>query len=256
MAVFADHTNKMNRLFLPVLVLALAGLSCAEVGVVVELPNGSIIPRCVSVPDGSSAYRILRSTGLETEWSDDGPWGRALCKIEGVGSEPVGTACSDWNSYWAFSLSLNRSDGWTCHSPVGFTAGGCWNRDYRTPSYEGHYCARDGDVLGFHFTDNFPSGYPEFLSFADICGEKPNRGPVQKKILQSSRPFWRRYAEDCGIEYTDRIPPQNLARRCREHRAEQQKAEEFSQKNNTDIIAEGFGGSSLRGVEYDTTPKS
>lgn len=213
----------MKKIAIPMMLLALAGLAQADVGVLVEL-DGEAYTECVDVPDGTSAYDILQKTSLEIGWSDSGSWGRALCMIEGVGSEPAGTACSDWNSYWAMSLALGGDDGWTAHSPVGFDAGGCWNRDYETPSYDGHYCAKDGDVIGFHYTNEFPSGYPEFAGFEEICAaEKGKEGPKDKKILMSSRPFWRAYCEMCGIEYDDTVPAQTLRQRCveRQERGEE-----------------------------------
>jgi hypothetical protein len=144
-------------------------------------------------------------------------WGRALCKIDGIGSDPVGDACSDWSSYWAFSLSLDRDNGWTTHSPVGFTAGSCWNRDYETPSYDGHYCAQDGDVIGLHYTNAFPSGHPDFESFASICEpEEEYTGPIRKTLLMSSRPYWKEYCENCGIPYDQTMYPQNLRNLCEE----------------------------------------
>jgi len=240
----------MNKLILPVLVLALVRLSCAEVGVVVEFPNGTQHTECIDIGDGSSAYKIMKRASIETVWTDDGMWGRALCMIDDVGSDPAGTSCSDWSSYWAFSLALDRDSGWTTHSPVGSTAGDCWNRDYTTPSYDGHYCARDGDVLGYHFTDQFPSGYPRFFGFEDICGKEPKRGVVKKKQLMSSRPYWKQYAEDCGIDYTDRIPAQNLVKLCRDHKAEQ-----LLLNNDSEMVAEDLSAEPLKRVDYDYRPK-
>jgi len=47
--------------------------------------------------------------------------------------------------------------------------------------------------------------------------QAPKRLP--QKLLRSSRPYYQRYAKDCGIEYTNKLPPQNLRALCREHRA-------------------------------------
>ncbi len=204
-------------------IFALALLSAsavADVGLVVEFPDGSVHTECVEVSDGASAYSILKSSGLESGWSSSSEWGHALCMINGVGSAPAGDACSDWSSYWAFSLALDGDGGWTAHSPVGYDAGGCWNRDYETPSYDGHYCAQDGDVLGFHFTDEFPSGHPEFSSFGEICTKQDDAGPVRKTLLMTSRPFWKSYTGKCGIPYDETLAPQNIVRMCKDKMAQ------------------------------------
>jgi hypothetical protein len=253
----------MKKLVFLLCFLALMSFASAKVGVVVEFPNGTVYTECVSVSDGKSAYDILGKSSLDSDWTDDGMWGRALCMIDGVGSEPSGDACSDWSSYWAFSLSLDGDNGWTTHSPVGFTAGGCWNRDYETPSYDGHYCAQGGDVIGFEYTDDFPSGYPKFRSFAEICPEKEKeKGPRQKQILRSSRPYWKKFAADCGIVYNESLAPQTLRRLCDEnlrainYAAEPGSALEENATNGT--AASGSAESnepSLRPLAYDYKPK-
>jgi|GEM_PF-2728404 len=141
---------------------------CADVAVVVEFPDGCVRTDCVSISDGSSGYSVIQRSDFDALWSDEGPWGRGLCKINDIGTEKQGANC-EWTSYyWAFSLALDGDGSWTMHSPVGHTAGDCWDRD--PASFEGHYCAQDGDVLGYEFTNEFPSGYPRFVSFDQICG--------------------------------------------------------------------------------------
>lgn len=190
----------------------------ADVGVIIEFPDGHSIAKCVRISDGYNPYQILNELSLQTKWSDDGSFGRALCMVEGIGSEPNGQSCSDWSSYWAFSLSLDGGASWTAHSPVGSTGGDCWNRDYKTPSYDGHYCSKDGDILGYHYTGDFPSGYPTFISFEDLCDQEKDSHVVEKKIIKSSRPFWENFAKVCGIEYVETVPPQSLAQKCYEKR--------------------------------------
>jgi hypothetical protein len=219
----------MKKLILLTAIFAMLPLALADVGVIAEFPNGTVYSDCVKVSDGKNVYQILQETDLDAGWSDDGMWGRALCMINGVGSEPSGDACSDWSSYWAFSLSLDTDNDWTAHSPVGFTAGSCWNRDHETPSYDGHYCAKDGDVIGLHYTDDFPSGYPEFISFEALCAKEEKTGPIEKQLLMSSRPFWKRYCEDCGITYDETLAPQTLRRLCDE------------KKNQTNYTTEELG---------------
>jgi len=195
------------------LIILLIGCASAKVGVLVEFPGGDLYIDCVDISENSSAYSILQKTSLELDWTNDGAWGRALCKIDDTGSDPAGDSCSDWSSYWAFSLSLNKDSSWTTHAPVGFTMGGCWNRDYTTPSYDGHYCAQDGDVIGLHYTNSFPSGYPEFKSFYSICEESPPR--KDRVILRSSLKYWTEYALSCGLEFDRTTSPQNIRYLCR-----------------------------------------
>jgi len=178
--------------------------------------------------------------------------------INGIGSDPAGDACSDWSSYWAFSLSLDRDGGWTTHSPVGFTAGSCWNRDYETPSYDGHYCAQEGDVIGLHYTNEFPSGHPDFESFASLCEpEEEYIGPLRKVLLMSSRPYWKEYCESCGIPYDQTLPPQTLRKICEEKLAKTNTTlnttgsinNETSQTNTTNSTPR------LGKIDYTYTPK-
>lgn len=228
----------------------LAGFASADIGLLVEFPNGTVYTECISVSEGANAYQIFKKTDLEMDWSDDGVWGRALCMIDGIGSSPAGDGCADWSSYWSFSLAMDKDNSWTTHTPVGFTAGGCWNRDYETPSFDGHYCAKDGDVLGFEYTDDFPSGYPKFASFDEICPKTKETDAKKRRILRSSAPYWRRYATECGIEYSDYITPQNLIKKCEDRKAE-------LVLNNTTVIAEGFSNTpKAEGMIYvDYSPK-
>jgi hypothetical protein len=197
----------------------LLGENAADVGVVVEFPNGTVYTQCVEISDGESAYRLLRETELDIDWSGKGAWGRALCMINGVGDDVVGDGC-DWGSdYWGFYLALDNGTSWD-YSPVGFDMGDCWNREF--DSFSGHYCAQDGDMVGFAY-----GGFgtkPDFRKFTQVCRnpkEDGNPHLVKKRILMSSRPFWKNYAAECGIEYTDRLPAQNLVRRCKQKLAKE-----------------------------------
>ncbi|MBN2517582.1 MAG: hypothetical protein JXB14_01935 [Candidatus Altiarchaeota archaeon] len=138
----------------------------ASVGVVVELPNGTVLTKCVDVANGKSAYDVLQKTRFAIGWG--GPhslYGHALCEIEGFGSEPTPDGCAPpWDNYWGFQLALSGASSWS-YSPVGFDQGGCWNRDFS--SFDGHYCAMEGDVLGFAY-GSFGT-IPSFHSFRELC---------------------------------------------------------------------------------------
>ncbi len=135
----------------------------ANIGIVVEFPDSKIITECVNVPDNSDGYKLLQKTSLDIGWSEESTFGHALCEINNVGEDVKGTGC-DWGSeYWAFLIS-GGSD-WE-YSPVGFDAGdSCWNGGLS--SYDGHYCAKDKDVLGFA---HGPWGArPDFYTYDEIC---------------------------------------------------------------------------------------
>jgi hypothetical protein len=154
----------MRHTFLALLIAVLLGGAAADVGVVVELPDGTVYTECVDVSDGSSAYSVMQKTDLDLEWSEEGQYGRMLCMINGVGDPVAGTMCGYSGSYWGFQLALGSASSWH-YSPVGFGAGDCWDRDFE--SFEGHYCAQHGDVLGFAY-----GGFgaePEFFGFDEIC---------------------------------------------------------------------------------------
>lgn len=212
----------MKIIILLLLVLALSALACADVGVVVEFPNGTIHSKCADASDGRSAYDILERTDLDIDWSGDGTYGRALCMINGVGDPVSGDACAWGSDYWGFYLSLNGTS-WD-YSPVGFTAGGCWNRD--SESFDGHYCAQDGDTIGLAY-----GGYgtkPKSMDFEDVCMEDSQEVKKPKKvILRSSRPFWESYCNSFGIKFDATLPPQNLRKLGEEKKAEYY-AREFS----------------------------
>ncbi len=146
---------------LHVLLLSIPSLS--DVGVVVTYPSGEVHTECVHVPDGVSGERVLNLTSLSITWSEAGEFGRALCRIGSIGDPPSGSSCAWGNNYWAFYLSINGSK-WS-YSPVGFSGGGCWNRDFS--SFAGHYCSNDGDVIGLAYG---PYGTkPTFIEYQKIC---------------------------------------------------------------------------------------
>jgi|GEM_PF-3473284 len=247
----------MNKGIILFLFIASIILASADVGLVVQFPNGTIYTDCMRSFDGKSAYNLLEKTDMNILWSPDSPFGRMLCKIDDIGDDVGPDGYCEWSgSYWAFSLSLGRDNGWTMHSPVGFTAGGCWNRE--EDSFDGHYCSKDGDVIGLEYTDDFPSGYPRFFDFDELCPLEKS-GPIKKSILMSSRPFWRQYSEECGIEYDETLSPQDLRKICDEKKANQSGAGfdnlSIAQQNNSlgGTVAKEF--SLLKKISFDFNPK-
>jgi hypothetical protein len=129
--------------------------SAADVGIVVEFPDGSVKTDCVSVAASASGYDILQQSTFDIGWSDSGAFGRSLCKINGVGDEISGAACVwDPDLSWAFyTLNTNSWD----YSLVGLDT----------------YSAVDKAVLGFvrsgfDFLWN-PTEEPPVKTYEQVC---------------------------------------------------------------------------------------
>lgn len=134
--------------------LLLASAACAtHVGVVVEFPNGALYTECVSVERASDAYEILQGTGLAPTWIQHPIYGHGLCSLLDVGCQE-GCACK--SEYWNFYTK--RKGGEWQYSAVGFDGGS---------SCREHYCAREGDMLGFTF--NSDGKRPRKISFEEVC---------------------------------------------------------------------------------------
>ncbi len=137
--------KKISYFFVFVFLAATA--SAANVCVVVDYNNGNVKSECVDISEDSNGYDTLEATSFNIEWSDESLWGHALCKIDNIGNDVQGTGCEWTDNYWSFNQIIDRE--WK-HLPIGFDAGTeCWNGDMS--SWDGHYCAKDNDVLGLVF---------------------------------------------------------------------------------------------------------
>ena len=130
-------------------------VDAANVGIVVEFPDGSVKTDCVPFGDSASGYDILQQSIFNVGWSDPGLYGRSLCKIDGVGDEVSGTVCVwDPNLFWAFYILDGSS--WQMAS-VGTES----------------YVAVDKDVLGFVRSgfDAFfnPTEEPPVKTYEQVC---------------------------------------------------------------------------------------
>ncbi len=168
--------GKTTSYGLIILILA-ASASAAKVGVYVEFPDGGSYSECVDVTEGIDGYQVMQATDLGLMWG--GPhalYGHSLCKIEGEGTETTPTGCEFTGEYWNLWI-IKSGSSWTS-MPVGYDGGDtCWNReDY---SWDGHYCAVDGDVLGFAFGEW--NTKPGRVEYGDIC--KPAGGGIGKKFF-------------------------------------------------------------------------
>ncbi len=126
--------------------LCIAAVSAAEVCIVVQMEDDKAEGDCLNVAEGTSGFELLEQSDLDFTWSDEGAFGRALCKIEGKGDNVIGTSCAWGSNYWGFYII---NDGEWAYMPVGFSGGNCWNKDLE--SFSGHYCAEDDDVIGFRY---------------------------------------------------------------------------------------------------------
>ena len=159
--------NKKN-LFLAIFIFILLAADfagAANIALIVGLPNGTAIERCVNAEPNTDGYRIFQMSGIKSSWSYSVGLGHFLSAVEGYGS-----SASD--GYWSFFIYDKNSQQWKV-SPVGSDGGACWNGDYS--SYSGHYCGVNGDIIGWvrttwNSTTFTPDSQPQFSEFQSICG--------------------------------------------------------------------------------------
>lgn len=147
-------------------------VGAVRVAVFVDIPDQDTFTKCLSVDSDTNGYEILEKTGLDIEWSTPGPWGHALCSIEGIGCPSSNCFFCDASAggtiYWNFYIKESEKDSWS-YSPVGFDGG---------TSCSEHYCAKEGDALGFAYG---PYGTkPGSYSFNDICPSKKGERGIEE----------------------------------------------------------------------------
>jgi hypothetical protein len=129
------------------MVLMIQLVNAAEVCVVADYGNGEADSECVEIDEDKSGYELIEEMGWDLLWSPASAYGRMICKINDEGTDVSGQYCEYNGDFW--NLVLNRDGEWL-HLPIGLDAsGGCWNYDMN--SWSGHYCTKDGDVLGLAF---------------------------------------------------------------------------------------------------------
>jgi hypothetical protein len=184
----------MKAILIAIALLAALAVAQADVGVVVQFPDGEVYTKCVKVEEDISGGAIMERTTLPLGWHPD--WDGFICSIRGIGS------CDSWDPTWIFSQMSLGDSSWT-ESMVGIGA----------PSVEdcsSIYCSRDGDLIGWAF-GTYGSAKPPNIPFEEICPPKAAR---TRAISRISEPFWKKYCEECGIEYDYTIPPQSLSLMC------------------------------------------
>lgn len=130
-----------------------------DVGFVIQYPDGTVDRGCLNLPEDDNGYNLLAATGINLTWHDSGPaLGHGLCAIDGVGCPQENCWCTD--KYWGFYIRKTGEADWT-YSAVGFDGG---------TSCSEHYCAKEGDVVGFAY--GAYGTKPQSFSFSDVCAGK------------------------------------------------------------------------------------
>jgi len=157
-------------------IILIALMTCAQadrIALVIDFPGNVTYTECIEVTNGTDGYDTLNMAGVSLSWGGPHPiYGHSLCKINGIGNEPNAEGCEWGDKSWAYKIIKKGSYSWS-DMPVGHDGGeDCWDR---TPtSWSGHYCARDGDVIGYVWGSYDPNTWAapdmrERLSFSEIC---------------------------------------------------------------------------------------
>ncbi len=145
-------------------ILVIPFVAADNVGVVIDFPDGSKHIECLEADESDSGYELLNKLSLSTLWAGPGSFGHQLCQVNGIGDQLAGNACSFSGEYWRFLSLIDNS--WE-YLPVGFDGGSsCWNNDLS--SFDGHYCATEGDVIALSYGE-FADPRPTTYSFNEIC---------------------------------------------------------------------------------------
>jgi hypothetical protein len=161
-------------------------VNAAEVCVVVDYKGDKPDSKCVDIDEGEDGYKLMEETKWDLLWSPESAFGRMLCKINDEGTDISGQYCEYSGEFW--NIVLNRNGEWL-HMPVGLDApGGCWN--YNINSWEGHYCTKNGDVLGFAFGSegSEPEMFKVNISDIYVDGEKLSDKKVRRGKIEEVFP--------------------------------------------------------------------
>jgi hypothetical protein len=177
----------MKSLLNWIAILAVLPVCYADhVGVFISFPDDTVYAECVDLQGGSRGFELLDKTQLDVVWAGPTSFGHQLCMIEGVGDEVSGDVCSYDGEYWGLFL---RSGGSWGYMPVGFDGGDeCWNMDLE--SYDGHYCARQGDLVGLSYGEFGEE--PDDVEYGDVCR------PLQLKRVRTYVDDERQNADEEG----------------------------------------------------------
>jgi hypothetical protein len=157
----------LKKFFVNTLLLVLLSnvVSAANIGIIVEFEDGSVMTECVNVADNTQGYDVVERAVFDILWSPESIFGQLICRIEGEGTDVKGNFCEFFGDFWNFNILKGGDNEWM-HSPVGHNGpGGCWNR--KETSFAGHYCAVDRDVLGYKFGPGAEE--PPFRAYGQVC---------------------------------------------------------------------------------------
>ena len=152
------------------LVLMIQLVNAAEVCIVAYYGAEGADSECFEIDEGKIGYELIEETNWDLLWSPVSAFGRMVCKINDIGTDVSGQYCEYNGDFW--NLVLNRDGKWL-HLPIGLDApGGCWNYDMN--SWSGHYCTKEGDVLGLAFgpAGSEPEMFNVNISKIYVDGEK------------------------------------------------------------------------------------
>ncbi len=156
---------KKILVFLGVILTMINAAYAADVGIIVELEDGSVKTDCISAEEGTDGYELLQNSNFDILWSPESAFGQLICKIDGEGTNAQGSFCEYFGKFWNFNIQSYGENSWI-HSPVGHNGpGGCWNR--KENSFAGHYCALDKDVIGYKFGEGAEG--PPLRTFKQVC---------------------------------------------------------------------------------------
>lgn len=163
-----------------IIALAATHVSAARVGVLVNFPDGTVKTACVEPADNENGYDVMQKTGFSLLWAGPSIYGHSLCRIDGVGDDVSGDYCFWSGKYWRFFIA---DQGAWSYMPVGWDAGeSCWSGDPN--SYDGHYCAKDGDLLGYLYGEFDLNVFPAYKSFSDICPPKRKTANEREAVFK------------------------------------------------------------------------
>jgi hypothetical protein len=154
------RNNTKALVLLGIAFLLILQVSAARMGLVVIFPNGTIYQKCLDAENGASGYDIMEQIGLSISWSQSIRYGHQLCAINGLGCPKDNCNCNQKNNYWNFFLKRIGYSDWEYPDSLEsrFDAG---------TTCQEHYCAKDGDLMGFKYTFYRDTPFP--YRFGDVC---------------------------------------------------------------------------------------
>ena len=186
-----DYFASMNKLFFLLLLTSLAVATDIRVGISTTFPDGRTLLNCLSVNEGTSAEEILKQTQLETIFTKESQFGKALAKVGEAGCSATDpwcqcntNCCLLWNLWYSENGKMEFSSvGYSLLIPKNNSVvASIWGRDFddKPPSYSIEYICENNSTI-------IQTNYSQALT----CDEVPSKG--QKKqtstATQSTSPI-------------------------------------------------------------------